>query len=367
MGFFDFWKTSEVESPWADNSHLETITLADLYGITPDKLPVNRSSAMSIPSLAKGRNIICSNVARMPLVAYRDNKPLSIQPSFLQQIQHGIPNISTLAWAVDSMIFNGRAWFTIASRLTDGKPSSLRYVPEHEADVENGRLVKAYGKEVKPADTIRIDAIHEGILNSGKSSIREATGLEKLALEVGGNPIPHTILQQKEGADLTKVERQELLAHWRTERAKQGGSVAFLNKSVEAIFQGQPAENLLIDGRNHSALQMARLLTLPAWAVDATVQGASLSYSNRASRNSELLDAINPYIEAIEQTFSMWLPYGTCAKFDTTELVQEDTKTQFEYLGAAIQTGLLTEDEARGRVGLEPKPEKQEPEVDPEP
>lgn len=357
MGFFDFWKTSEVESPWADNSHLETITLADLYGLTPDQMPVNRTSAMSIPSLAKGRNLICSSVARLPLVARKDNGLLSPQPMLLNQLQNGVPNITTLSWAVDAMIFYGRAWFIIESRLTNGQPSALRWVPENKADVENGRLVKAFDKPVKPSDSIRIDAIHEGIISFGKNAIREATLLEKLAAEVGSNPIPHTVLRQKEGADLTKSERDELLAHWRSARSKQGGSVAYLNKAVEADFQGQPAENLLIDGRNQSSLQMARLLSLPAWAVDANVKGQSLSYSNTASRNRELLDAINPYMEAIEQTLSMWFPYGTKIEFDSSELLQDDTKTQYEYLGSAIQSGLLTEDEARKKISLEPKPE----------
>lgn len=357
MGFFDFWKTSEVESPWADNSHLETITLADLYGLTPDQMPVNRTSAMSIPSLAKGRNLICSSVARLPLVARKDNGLLSPQPMLLNQLQNGVPNITTLSWAVDAMMFYGRAWFIIESRLTNGQPSALRWVPENKADVENGRLVKAFDKPVKPSDSIRIDAIHEGIISFGKNAIREATLLEKLAAEVGSNPIPHTVLRQKEGADLTKTERDELLAHWRAARSKQGGSVAYLNKAVEADFQGQPAENLLIDGRNQSSLQMARLLSLPAWAVDANVKGQSLSYSNMASRNRELLDAINPYMEAIEQTLSMWFPYGTKIEFDSSELLQDDTKTQYEYLGSAIQSGLLTEDEARKKISLEPKPE----------
>ena len=358
MGFFNFWKTSEVESPWADNSHLETITLADLYGIAPDQLPVNRNSAMSIPSMVKGRNLICSSIARLPLVARKDSILLSSQPVLLQQLQAGVPNITTLAWAVDAMIFYGRAWFIIEARLTNGQPSKLRWVPENKADVENGRLVKAFDHPVKPSDSIRIDAIHEGILSFGKNAIREATLIEKLAAEVGSNPIPHTVLKQKEGADLTKSERDELLAHWRSSRAKQGGSVAFLNKAIEAEFQGQPAENLLIDGRNQSALQMARLLSLPAWAVDANVQGQSLSYSNQSSRNRELLDAINPYIESIEQTLSMWFPYGTKIEFDTKELLQDDTKTQYEYLGNAIQSGLLTETEARASINLEPKSEK---------
>lgn len=361
MGLFDFWRAPALESPWADTSNLETLTLANLYGLTPDTLPMNRSGAMAIPSLAKGRNLICGAVSRLPLVALKGTTPVATQPSFLQQLQTGVPNIVTLAWAIDGMIFHGRAWFLISARLTTGQPSALQLVPEADADVEDGVLVRAFGKPVKRSDVIRIDAIHEGILNFGRDALREAATIERLAAEVGANPVPNVVLKQREGADLTREQRDELLAGWRAARTKKGGSVAFVNKAIDAEAFGQAAENLLIDGRNQSSLQMSRLLGLPAWAVDASVQGQSLSYSNQASRNRELLDAVNPFIEAIEQTLSMWLPYGTQAKFDTSELLLDDTKTRYESLAVAISAGILTPNEARARENLAPLDEPAEP------
>lgn len=361
MGLFDFWRSPEVESPWADTSNLEQITLAELYGLTSDKLPVNRATAMGVPSLSKGRNLICGSVARLPLMAFKDGSPAPTQPAFLQQLQHNVPNIVTIAWAIDAMIFHGRAWLIIENRLTNGTPQSLRWIPEADAQVENGVLVKAFNKPVKRGDAIRIDAIHEGILAYGKGALREATQLEALAAEVGGNPTPHTVLKQREGADMSKPQIDALLSSWRTARKTPGGSVAFVNKAVDVETFGQHVENLLIDGRNQSALQMARLLGLPAWAVDANVKGASMSYSNRASRNSELLDALNPYIESFEQTLSMWLPYGTKAKFDTSELLADDRKTQIESAVQAVGAGIFTKDEVRASFGLEPLPEVEEP------
>lgn len=365
MGLFDFWRSPEVESPWADTSNLEQITLAELYGLTSDKLPVNRATAMGVPSLSKGRNLICGSVARLPLMAFKGGSPTPIQPAFLQQIQTNVPNIVTIAWAIDAMIFHGRAWFIIENRLTNGLIQSLRWVPEVDAQVENGILVKAFNKPVKRSDSIRIDSIHEGVLSYGKAALREATQLEALAAEVGGNPTPHTVLKQREGADMSQPQIDNLLNGWRSARRKPGGSVAFVNKAVDVETFGQHVENLLIDGRNQSALQMARLLGLPAWAVDANVKGSSMSYSNRAGRNSELLDAINPYIEAVEQTFSMWLPYGTEARFDTSELLMDDTKTQIESMVQGVGAGIFTKTEARAKFNLAPLEEPTNPVEEP--
>jgi phage portal protein BeeE len=105
--------------------------------------------------------------------------------------------------------------------------------------------------------------------------------------------------------------------------------------------------------------------------VDATVAGASLNYSNQASRNRELLDALTAFITSIEQTISLYLPNGTEVKFDTSELLKEDTKGRYENYAIALTNGFLTKDEVRALENLEPLPveeqEAAEPPVEPLP
>jgi HK97 family phage portal protein len=354
-----------LESPWADNSHLETLTLANLYGLTPDSLPVNRSSAMSIASVAKGRNLIATSVARMPLRAVRSGSPVADQPALLKQLEVGVPNFITLSWTIDSMLFYGRAFWLITEKTFDGRPLHIRYVPEAHVETKDGLLVKAFGKPVSPADYIRLDANNEGFINYGAGVIREALEIESAAREAGASPVPHIVLKQKEGNDLSQDDISGLLARWTAARRKKGGSVGYVNKAMDVESLGQHSENLLIDARNVAALQVARSLNLPAWAVDATVAGASLNYSNQASRNRELLDALTSFIISIEQTLSLYLPNGTEVKFDTSELLKEDTKGRYENYAIALTSGFLTQDEVRALENLEPLPEKQEAPVVP--
>lgn len=347
-----------LESPWADNSHLETLTLANLYGLTPESLPVNRSSAMAIASLAKGRKTIVDSIARMPLKAVRGGTPLSAQPALLTQLDTGITNFNTLSAIVDSMLFYGRAFLLITEKTFDGRPLHVKYIPESQLETKDGALVKAFGKNVSPDSYIPIYANHSGLLDYGKDVIREAQEIELAAREAGASPVPSIVLKQKEGTNLTQEEAAALVAGWSANRRKRGGSVSLANKAIDVESMGAHSENLLIDARNYAALQVARALGLPAWSVDASVQGASLNYSNQASRNRELIDSLTGYMLAIEQTLSMYLPHGTEVKFDTSELLKEDTKGRFENYEIALRAGFLTKDEVRARENLEPLPDE---------
>lgn len=353
------------ESPWSDNSHLETITMASLYGLTPDTLPVNRTSAMQIASIAKGRNLIVTSIARMPLKATRNGTQATNQPTLLTQLEVGTPNFITLSWTVDSMLFHGRAFWLITGKTFDGRPLHIKYVPESQVETKDGQLVKAFGKTVSRADFIRLDANNEGFLAYGSGVIREAQEIELAAREAGASPVPSIVLKQSEGNPLTQEEISSLVAQWAAARRKRGGSVAYANKSIDVESLGQHAENLLIEGRNYAALQVARALGLPAWAVDATVAGASLNYSNQASRNRELIDALTGFMTSIEQTLSLFLPSGTEVKFDTAELLKGDTKERYDAYAIGLAAGFLTKDEVRARENLDPLPveEQEAPEI----
>ncbi|NUL43734.1 phage portal protein [Cellulosimicrobium funkei] len=332
------------------------MTFQSLYGTPGEDTPVNRDTALSIAAMEKGRNLITSLIGGMPLVAMKSGKPLELQPSLLTQLSPGTANYHTLVWIVDGMIFHGVSYLLITSRTADGKPASVQVVPHGEAETKDGVLIRAFGKPVRAQDSIRVDAHHEGVLKR-KSTIRTALEIERASAEVGVNPVPQIVLNQIEGRDLRDDEIDGLLTRWRANRRKRGGSVGYLTKGIKAEALGQSAENLLINGLNWQVLQVARLLGLPAHILDGSVQGASLNYTNAASRNQELLAAVDPYIKAIEATFSLFMPHGTVVRFDRTELIRPDTKQRYDEYEVGLRAGFLTVSEVREREGLSPLPE----------
>jgi HK97 family phage portal protein len=350
-------------SPFADNSHLERITYDLLYGPNTSFV-VNRDSAMSIPAVAKGRNFICSSIGRMPLVALRDGHPVPGQPTFLSQIQLGVPNFTTVSWIVDHLLFFGQAFLLVDGRQLDGRPKNLKFVPHWQLETDDqGRLVKAFEKPVRSdQDYIRIDANNEGFLKYGAETITEAKEIDRAAAEAGASPVPSIVLKQKAGTDMTQAQIDSLLAGWSAKRRKRGGGTAFANSSIDVEEMGQHAENLLIDARNYSVLQVARALNLPAFALDGTVGGSSLSYSNSTSRMKELIDfSLMPYMASIEQTLSMLLPAGQTVEFDTTVLLRGSFAERMDGYKVAVESGVYTANELRAIEHLEPLADKPVP------
>lgn len=342
--------TAGVLSPWADGDALAHVTLSDLYPFAPETLPVNRAVAMSVPAVAKIRNVACGTVATLPLVAYRSRERMEPQPLICAQPEIGRPANITWLWVLDSLMFHGMAFLRVAQRYSDtGKPMRLEWVRnDRVADTADGPTVD--GKPTPRADLIRIDAHHEGFLNYGSKVIRESLDLERSAQTAARNPLPSIELHQTGGDSLNNAQIDSLVSRWAASRRGENGGVAYTNPSIETKVHGQPAERLLVESRNHSAVAVARALGAPAWVADASVQGSSLTYSNTPSRSRELLDYfLAPYLRSIETRLSMddVLPRGQWCSFDTSLLLRGDFQSRMTAYKTAVDAKLYTPEECR--------------------
>lgn len=370
LAFFDFFKSSDtvltaalsgipdypLASPWQDSSQLEQITLANLYGLDADNLPLTRSGALSIASVSKARGILCSTIARMPLQAKKNGVLLEVQPPMLSQIQNGVPNFQTVSAIVDSLIFFGRAFLLITeTNPVDGRPKTFKYVPEAQAETENGVLKKAFGKPVASNGYLRIDGPHEGILNTGKDVLQYVKDVERISRDTAANPNPNLILKQVGGTDLTQERIEETRAYWLANRRKKGGTVGYLPKEIDAVSIGQAAQDVIIAAMNAADIQIARIMGIPAFAIDANVAGSSLTYSNSTSQMKMIIDlGAMPYIAAIESLFTMLLPQGQTAFFDISPLLRGDFKERMDAYAVALTNGIYTQEEIRELEGLDP-------------
>ncbi|MBM7052223.1 phage portal protein [Rothia sp. ZJ1223] len=343
--------TFALASPWADNSHLKEVTYAHLHDLPTENAPITRTDAMSLAAVAKARNIIAGTIGRFPMVAMSGREPYAQNPAWTQQIEHNRPRSLTITWTVDHLLFYGRAFWVITDRYATGYPRQFAWVPEAEAEVsDTGALTAAWGQKVPPDAYIRFDAPNEGLLTFGRRVLRKALDTERAAENAAANPVPSIELHQTNGDDLSDEEIQNLLDGWRAARTSRGGGVGYTNPLIDVRTHGQAAEQLLIDAQNQAALGIARAMGLPAWAVDASVQGASMNYSNSASRGRELIDfGLMPYMAAIADRLSMddVAPRGVWVKFETTDYLDPPLKEKVDALKVAIDAGIYTAEEAR--------------------
>jgi hypothetical protein len=348
-----------LASPWSDNSQLVDITFDELFGATEDTLnrSVSRDEAMSLGVVARARNVVCPTIARLPLPA--QDAAGNRQDSgfdFLRQPENDPawmrPGFVTYLWTVDAMMFYGRAWWWVTQRYADTRaPRSFRWVPEWDARVVNGHLVGLLSDDnvrIGDADTVRIDAPHEGVLNFARRELNMARSLDRSAAYTADNPVPAINLQEQPGVGpalrLTESETDGLVAKWRAAR-RAGKVVSYTPASVKPEVLGLNVEQLLIEGRKYSALQVTRAMNVPAWVTDVALEGSTITYSNVASRSRELVDfGLMPYLSAIEARLSAddVLPRGVWCRYDLTELLRGDFGQRMADYQAALTSGVYT-------------------------
>lgn len=334
-----------VLSPWS-TSTLDAVTWAHLLDIPLDQRPITRAEAMALPAIARGRNLICGQTARLALVAQTAAGRLGDQPSIVAAPERFRARALTIAWLTDALMFHGRAWLIVTERLYTGKPAHVVWAPEHAIswDAQRGRML-AWGEPVDAQDVIRIDGPHEGLLNYGRAPLRAAVALSRAAARAADNPVPSIDLHQTTGDKIDEKQIDALVNRWISARRGKNGGVGFTNQTIEAKVLGQPVEQLLIAGRQQAEKECAQLLNLPGWAVDAAVQGSSLTYSNVPSRSRELLDyTLTPYTDAITGRLSLddVLPRGTWATVDPSALLQSDFAERMAGYKAAQDAQIYT-------------------------
>lgn len=322
---------------WTTSS-LDRVVFADVIGDV-ESLPMTRAAAMRVPAVARARHLTVGTIAKLPLDALRGADKLDPPPSWCQtsdgQIGRYTPGElhklgisaqspwSRMLWTVDDLVFYGvSAWLVTARAAEDGRPSRMLRIPWSAWSVNgDGEIVDLDGRPYPPGDVIVIPGPHEGILTFAAPTIATAAQLERTAADVARRPF-RLELHQTTDVTLDAEERRAIVTETRAALADSDG-ILFTNSALETKTHALNSDALLIAGRNASALDVARDVSMPAAMLDATTEGASLEYQTTVARNQQWLDyGLSLYMDPITSRLGMddVLPSGTRAAFDVTEL-----------------------------------------------
>lgn len=326
-----------IRSPWTTND-LSKVVWSDVFGA--EFQPVTRAEAMALPAVARGRHLLVSTIAQLPLACYRTAEKVST-PSWLTRTNGPTSPAHRMAWTVDDLIFAGWSLWVV-ERGAGGITDAARCPAEQWRLDDDGTVLIAdqdgHDQAVDPASVILIPGFHEGLMTYGARTIRSARDLELTWSGRARNPIPAVELHQTTDDEMTDAEIDDLIATYVRARQDVNGSVTYTPSSVELRIHGAGGTNdLLIEGRNAAAIDVARMLGLPAAMIDASNVNASLTYETIQGRSMEFRDySLALYTGAIAARLSMddVTPRGTRIGFDATELVAP----------APTPTGPTTED-----------------------
>lgn len=327
----------------------------------------SRHDAMTVPAVARARNLLCGTIASMPLdmfVQDLSTQELEQVPPlpWVRQPQADMPRMTVLAYTVDSLWFYGRAyWMVTRTYAEDGRPQEFRWIDpldvSFDTDLETGLITRYYYRQT-PVPTsgrgslVVFTSIDEGLLVRAGQTIKTAVELERSSLEFARNPAPAITLKNT-GVDLPSDQVRTLLDGWRESRRSTGGAVAYLSAAMELSSVGfSPKDLAMVEAREFMVAEIARATNIPPALLGANI--GSMTYQNVQAERRSLVDlALQPYMSAIEQRLSMddVTPRGTSLMFQPDDFLRATPIEEAQLLSVLLDREVITIDEARRRVG----------------
>ena len=324
--------------PWtgaADNIGANSV--GNFYSYTEGVL---RNNAMSVPTIARARDLIASVIGATELCMYKrqwndqdkEMEEVEIAPrSWLIQPDPTLPYSTFMSWLFDDLFFFGKAILFINSRTADGFPNSFQRLPASMVTFRDqagpvffapSNEVYFQGGRIDPENLVQFISPIQGIVYQSEQAVQTAIRLERARYRNASSTIPAGVLKITGGEPLTQQEMADLAAAFNS--ARENNQTAAISQDVDyQPTTANPANMLLMDAANFQALEMCRLTNIPPYL--AGIDIGSYQYSSgKQAREDLYLFAARLYMDCIAQTLSMnnVLPVGTFCKFDIDDWIQ---------------------------------------------
>jgi HK97 family phage portal protein len=336
MGLFDRFVTNQTPTNTVDVAATNTPynLQSAVGGLFYGAQTATREQAMSVPSVARARNIICSTIGSLPLETYNHFTKEHLDPNrVIMQPDPRVAGSAIYAWIAEDLLFYGvaygqvldsyaasdnsrvRAWTRVApDRVTYNLNANQTEITSYMVD---GMHVPASGLN----SLIVFSGLDEGVLNRAGRTIRAAQELEKAAELYAKEPVPTMVLKSN-GTNLTPERITKLLESWKV--ARNTRATAFLNADVELNALGfDPQKLQLNEARQYLATEIARAVGIPASFLSA--ETTSMTYSTTVMERKALIDfSLRNIITPIEQRLSAadFVPNGVEVRFDIDDFLR---------------------------------------------
>ena len=336
---------------------------------------VGRTEAMTVPSVARCRNLVAGTIATFPLELYKKSTGEKLgKPLWLEQPSVSQPRSTTIAWTVDSLLFYGVAYWQVTELYADdGRPARFQWIAPGRVSFttdSNSNFITQYAIDGSPVpmsglgSLITFQGLDEGVLERGARTLRSAIDLETASRVATATPMPSGVLKNT-GADLSPEEVQSILAAWKSARERR--STAYLTSTLEyqpTAFS--PRDMMFVDAIQQMSTQVARMMNVPAYYISAD-QNTSMTYANVQDERRQFVSlSLAPYVHAIEDRLSMddITARGNIVKFDVENtFLAVDALQRLAVIEKMLTLGLISVEDAMEMENLSPNGNNDAPNV----
>jgi HK97 family phage portal protein len=365
----------EVEQPWLWWLGPGNGTLGPIGHPIPGAGAAWQTFA-AIPAVSRATGLIVDTIATLPWHVYRDETERLATPEWIADPQAlrldgrivdpnqlydvRMSNVDFWGqWILSALWFGDGFIYSPSRDATSGAPKPPMWIL-HPDDVEI-REGGYHVADIRLADNTIIhlagqQPIHQnrgtGVLTRFAPDLALATSLRSYMAGAFTSGVPAGYLKTTT-PNITQDQADALKARWLAQHGGERRSIAVLNATTEFHpLTWSPVDVAAVDFARISIGQIALMFGVPAYMLDAPTD--SSTYANVESRMTEFYElTLLPWIGRIEAVLDAQLPRGTEVRIEVDGLLRADTKTRYETYKMAIETGILTVDEARA---LESRP-----------
>lgn len=297
-------------------------------------LSIGTDRALRVPTISRARDLLVSMIASLDLRNYslrfdtvtgRHVREYSPGPVWYRRPDPRVSRQFIMSNTAGDLFLHGRAFWYVTSRYQTGYPAAFQWLPHDLISTPDqagpvfhapADTITYQGEDLDPRHVVQFLSPIAGVCYQGADAIEIAIRLGNAARRFALNEIPAGYLQQTGGEPMDADELADLAASW--SESRRANAIGALNEYVKWVeFAGNPDKMQLTEGRQYSALELARAANVPPYLVGVATGGMTYSNAQQARQDLYLFGAA-PYVGCIAETLSSnaILPNGSYTELD---------------------------------------------------
>ena len=332
---------------------------------------VNEQSALGISTVFSAVSLLADSIALLPMKTLRYDRQkviLTEKPKFLEKpnVAQDISMFSLVHQTISTLAMHGNA-FILVDRDRQGRPIQLTPIHPEKVKVEmlDGKKIfmlmtkkGQYDRRITTYNMLHLIWYQYPGQLTGISPLRANGNTYGLALAMerhlsqfyGQGGTPSSVLETDR--DLTSEQASILKDTWLGNH-NRNRKPAVLTGGLKWKAISAAAGDELIAAREQITHEIARGFRIPAHLLLA--KDGSNVYSNLESNGLAFIrHTLLPWIRRIEDSFTTLIPGKQFVRLDTDEYARGDQLSRVRSFQVAISSGMMTPNEARAKLDLEP-------------
>lgn len=335
------------------------------------QISVTPANVLQVPAVFACTQLTAGVISQMPFDEYRispDGRRMEVPPSPL--IENPSADVSAEDWrfqAIESAQLHGNAVGGVVSRDRLGYPTQVELLAPSRVQVRVDRDRRNVVWRVDGSPVDRDDLWHMvgrphvgsplgvGLVEYMFSVAGMGLAARRFGVDFfnsGGSPV--VVLQPS--TDPGQGYAEELKARVRDAIRTRAPLVLPQSIQQEEWKGSKPSDADLVELLRQNATDVAMFYVIPPELVGG-VAGDSMTYSNTEHRIIDLLAfGVSFWLTKLERSLTRSLPRGRYTKANESAIIRTDVKTRTEVLVNEIRGGIVTPNESRVLLDMEPHP-----------